>query len=132
MKKLFVAILALIYITTSTGVIIHMHYCMGKVIEWKFVSNIKNTCGNCGKVKVDGKDNGCCKDKVKLVRNNADQRNAELAFQMIHFMAIEMPLSFIEISPIDFTTVTVKNPTSHAPPMHRGVPIYMLNCLYLI
>ncbi len=132
MKKLLVAILALIYITTSTGVIVHMHYCMGKVVDWGLAGNIKNTCGKCGKVKVEGKDNGCCKDKVKLVKNIADQRNAELAFQMIHGIAVQMPSSFIEMPSIDFTSVTVENPVSHAPPPHQGVPIYILNCIYLI
>jgi len=132
MKKLIVAILALIYITTSTGVIVHMHYCMGKVVELGLVSNVKNNCGKCGKVIVEGKDNDCCKDKVKLLKNMADQRNAELAFQMIHCIAVEMPVSFIEIPPINFTSVTVDYPLSHAPPLHHGVPLYILNCIYLI
>jgi len=105
---------------------------MGKVVEWGLVDNVKNICGKCGKVTDEGKTNGCCKDNIKLVKNNADQRNATLAFQMVHFVAVEMPASFIEISPIDFTSVTTSNPTSHAPPLHQGIPIFILNCLYLI
>jgi hypothetical protein len=34
MKKFITAILAVLYLGTSSGATIHMHYCMGKLAEW--------------------------------------------------------------------------------------------------
>lgn len=51
MKKFLVAILALLYLTTSTGATVHMHYCMGKLIDWGFTHSKKDSCENCGMSK---------------------------------------------------------------------------------
>ncbi|MBK6990321.1 MAG: hypothetical protein IPH34_00115 [Chitinophagaceae bacterium] len=34
MKKFITAILAVLYISTSTGAMVHMHYCMGQLADW--------------------------------------------------------------------------------------------------
>ncbi|MBK8522228.1 MAG: hypothetical protein IPL54_15650 [Chitinophagaceae bacterium] len=33
-EKFITAILAVLYLGTSSGATIHMHYCMGKLAEW--------------------------------------------------------------------------------------------------
>jgi hypothetical protein len=53
MKKLIVAILSLLYICTSTGATVHMHYCMGKLADWDFGHNTSKTCSGCGMKKLD-------------------------------------------------------------------------------
>jgi len=132
MKKLIITILALVYITTSTGFNIHKHYCMGKIADWGLFGNNNNTCSKCGMEEIEGEDNGCCKDKVMLVKNSADQKNAESPLPFMHLGAIETALSFIEIPPVNFSVIKDESPVNHVP--HRGTiqPVYIRNCVFLI
>ncbi|MBK6990322.1 MAG: hypothetical protein IPH34_00120 [Chitinophagaceae bacterium] len=82
--------------------------------------------------KSDEKDNGCCKDEHKFIKNDTDQKAAEAGFQMIQLFATAIPVSFVEIPSADFPTVTEENPISHAPPRSGGVAVYVRNCTFLI
>lgn len=63
MKKVLVAILAIVYLVVSGGIAINIHYCMGKVASVDLV-NSNDKCGKCG-MKTTG---GCCKDEFKIVK----------------------------------------------------------------
>ena len=130
-KKFIVTILALVYIGSSTGATVYMHYCMGKLADWGLGHNKSKTCGQCGMEKNDEKDNGCCKDENKFVKNTADQKIVESQFQLIQ-IAVSLPVSFFEIPANDFRSVTEENPISHAPPRSNGIAVYILNRTFLI
>ncbi len=132
MKKFIVAILALVYITTSTGATLHMHYCMGQLADWGLGQNESKTCGKCGMDKSEEKDNGCCKDEFKLVKNDTDQKASEAGFKLIQLITVALPVSFVEIPSVNFPSVTEENPISHAPPRTGGVAVYIRNCVFLI
>jgi len=132
MKKVFVVILALLYISTSTGAVVHFHYCMGKLADWGFSSKESRICGKCGMEKLEKKNNGCCKDEQKFFKNNTDQKIAASAYQSMQVVAVSAPTSFFEIPTVDFFPVTEKNPVSHAPPRSCGVAVYIRNCVFLI
>lgn len=132
MKKFLTVILALVYMSTSTGANIHMHYCMGKLADWGLGHNKSKTCGECGMEKSDEKDNGCCKDVHKFIKNDTDQKNAEAGFQMMQLVSIALPTSSFEISDNNIPSVTQENPISHAPPRSSGVAVYILNRTFLI
>ncbi|MDZ4793961.1 MAG: hypothetical protein SGI83_06755 [Bacteroidota bacterium] len=132
MKNLLVAILAIVYITTSTGVIVHVHYCIGDISDWGIGGKNNNSCSKCGMIKIDDKGKGSCEDKVKLIKNNADQKNAKSVIQMGNLIAVEMQASYIKIPPINFSFVIEENPISHSPPRSVGVAVYIRNCVFLI
>lgn len=132
MRKIIVTIIALVYITTSTGAVIRMHYCMGELADWGLGPNNSNTCGNCGMQESDKKENGCCSDKHTFVKNNADQKFSETGLFMIPVLAVALPVSSIEVYSGNFTSATEKNPGSNAPPRNRGVAVYIRNCVFLI
>lgn len=132
MKKLAVFILAFVYITSSTGAVINMHYCMGKLAGWDLVQNTSKNCNNCGMKKADGKANGCCKDEHKILKNNADQKNTETVFQFMQLVASSLPTSFIDIPFINYGTVATALPLSHSPPGVGSVAVYIRNCTFLI
>lgn len=132
MKKFIVAILAILYLGTSTGATIHMHYCMGKLADWGLGHNKSKTCGECGMDKSDEKDNGCCKDEHKFVKNDNDQKIAEAGFQMMQLVSTAMPLSFFEVPVKHISSITEGNPISHAPPRSSGIAVYILNRTFLI
>ena len=58
MKNFFVAILAFLYISTSTGAFVHVHYCMGELADWGIGYNKSTKCGKCGMKEVQGNNNG--------------------------------------------------------------------------
>ena len=132
MKKILAAILAIIYLGTSTGATVHMHYCMGKLADWGLGHNKSKTCGACGMEKSEEKDNACCKDEHKFVKNDGDQKIAEAGFQMMQLASVALPVSFVEIPDNNFSSVTEENPISHAPPRSTGVAVYILNRTFLI
>ncbi len=132
MKKFLLTILAFVYITTSSGAMFHMHYCMGQLADWGLGHNQSKTCSKCGMAKSDEKDNGCCKDENKFLKNDSDQKAAEAGFQLIQLFGESLPITFIEISARDFSIVTVENLISHAPPRSGGVAVYIRNGVFLI
>lgn len=132
MKKFIVAILALLYIGTSTGATIHMHYCMDKLADWGIGKNDSKTCGKCGMEKSNEKNNGCCKDEHKFIKSVTDQKTVERDFQFIQLIAVALPLSFFEIPENNIPSVTEVNPISHAPPRSSAVAVYILNRTFLI
>lgn len=132
MKKFITAIFAILYISTSTGATLNIHYCMGQLADWDLGHNKSKTCGKCGMEKSNEKDNGCCKDEHKFIKNHTDQKTAETGLQIMQLFAIALPVSFVEIPSDNFSSVTERNPLSHAPPRRSGVAVYIRNCTYLI
>lgn len=132
MKKIFVAILSLLYISTATGVTINMHYCMGELADWGIAHNKSRSCGKCGMEKSEEKNNGCCNDEQKFIKNNSDQKAAEPSFKPAQFFPVALSTSFFELSNNNFSSVTEKDPVSHAPPRSGGAAVYIRNCIFLI
>jgi hypothetical protein len=130
MKKIIVAIFAIFYLAISSGFTLHMHYCMNKLADWGLSQSNSGTCSKCGMKKTDKKNKGCCKDEHKFVKNDSDQKIAEAGLQMVKVVAL--PVSLFEIFPIDFPSVTEKNPLSHALLRRNGVAVYIRNCVFLI
>ena len=132
MKKLFVTILTILYISTSTGATFHIHYCMGKFADWGMGHNLSKTCGKCGMEKSPKINNGCCKDENKIVKITTDQKVSQNSFQLAQLIAVSAPVSFIEMTLYDFSSITEENPISHAPPGSSSIAVYARNCVFLI
>lgn len=64
MKKGWVAILAFLYITLSSGIVVNLHYCMGDLATVELGLNHDDTCGKCG--MKDRK--GCCETQYQVVK----------------------------------------------------------------
>jgi hypothetical protein len=131
MKKIIVAILAILYMGTSTGATLHMHFCMGKLADWGLSHNDSKTCGKCG-MEQSEIANGCCKDEQKFVKNNADQKNVEVLFQVNQAIAIALPVSFFVMPSVNFPAETISNFVSNTPPRCAVVAVYIRNCVFLI
>jgi len=133
MKKFIVTILALVYLGTSTGATIHMHYCMGKLADWGLGhKNASNTCSKCGMENKGKKGNSCCKDEHKFFKNTTDQKTAEASLQLMQTVTLALPVSFIDIPAKEITSLTEENPFSHAPPRSGNVAVYIRNCDFRI
>src|ERR1041385_6944106 len=96
MKRLVTAILALIYMGTSIGATMHMHYCMGKFAGWSLSITESVSCPKCGMEKVLVKAKGCCSDEQQTIKTSTDQKAAETSFQAIYSIAAAIPSSFVD------------------------------------
>ncbi|WP_462251513.1 HYC_CC_PP family protein [Ferruginibacter sp.] len=132
MKKVFIAILAIIYITTSTGAVLHMHYCMGELADWGLGHNESAICGKCGMKEVKGSNKGCCSHEQKLIKNVADQKTTQPAFQMAPIIAVAVPVSFIEIPSNNYPYPGKEIPVKYGLIRTDGVAVYIRHCVFII
>lgn len=132
MKKFVTAILAILYIGTSSGATVHMHYCMGKLADWGLSHSKSKTCSKCGMEKTENSDNGCCKDEHKFFKDDSAQKITENNLSLFQSLSVALPLSYIVLPVLDFSSVTEENPLSHAPPRTNSVAVYIRNCIFLI
>ncbi len=126
MKRSVVAILALIYITASSGVVMNIHYCMGKLSSVKMGLLAKNPCG-CGSME----KKGCCKTEQKLAKVSDNHKAAYTSFQFNASPKILPVESFA--SAITFTNLNDRTVSkNHSPPDLSPQDIYLLNCVFRI
>lgn len=78
---------------TTTGAVIHIHYCMGKVSSWSFEKKTSDNCNSCGMPIDNAKENSCCKDEIQYYKFNSEQKQAELlsAKLMVSLLATVPP-----------------------------------------
>lgn len=131
MKKFLIAILAFLYLSTSVGATVHLHYCMDKLVDWGLWNNKSGKCSNCGMDKSEEKDNGCCKDQQKQVKLENDHK-AAVRYQVMQLLSVTISASFFELPLIDLASVTEGNPISHAPPRSSSKSVYIRNCVFRI
>jgi hypothetical protein len=54
-KKLVIAIIALLYLVSASGVIVDIHYCIGDLAAVTYGKTTDDNCGSCGKEKSQSK-----------------------------------------------------------------------------
>ncbi|MES2330730.1 MAG: hypothetical protein V4539_14090 [Bacteroidota bacterium] len=135
MKKVFIAILAILYLGTSSGATVHLHYCMGKLVD-SGIWNSKHTgtakCDNCGMLKGQNNAKKCCKDEERQVKPTDNHKAVQLAYQLIQSLSTAVPSQFFEFTFINSYEIAVKLPFSHAPPRSGSAAIYIYNSTFLI
>lgn len=132
MKRFATVILAVLYISTSAGATVHMHFCLGKLAKWDIRKKEANTCGNCGMGARDAKEKSCCKDEQKFIKSDADQKMADMALRLLQLMVTDLPTAFVQSFLFNFTALSEDYPVSNAPPRSNGVAFYILNRTFLI
>jgi len=131
MKRFLTTILALIYLSTSIGATVHLHYCMGKLVNWDFRQAKSHKCSKCGMDKLENSgENGCCKDEFKKIKNEKDQKTTETTLNLINH-SHSVILSQIELAAINISPIAEANPVSNAPPRSE-LDIYIRNCVFLV
>lgn len=140
MKKFLVTILALIYLSTSVGSTVYMHYCMDKLVAWGLghEKTSKKSCPYCGMEKsykdkhCSKESKGCCKDEQKRLKLENDQKISETSFQLSQIPVETSAPSFFDNSFEYISSITEENPLSHAPPRTQNVSLFVLNCDFRI
>jgi len=132
MKKLFLLILAFVHITTSTGAVVNLHYCMGELDEWGLITRESKKCGKCGMEEVAGEDNGCCRNELKVIKNDTDQKVTTIFYQLLNVFGQAFLAPFCETPSLEVFTITNENPISRALLKTSCIAVYIRNCAFLI
>ena len=78
MKKAVIAILALLYIVTASGIVVNLHYCMGKLASVEYGIDTHETCGKCGMKDTPG----CCETESKVVKVQDEHQWAKAGMEI--------------------------------------------------
>ena len=131
MKKLFVAILAVLYMSTSIGATIELHYCMGRLVKWSLRYDDNSNCSNCGMEKKHGSAKGCCKDEYKRVKIDKDQNLTPKDIRLSQAITeIRLTVSGHSILPLLVSAASVTK--INGPPNGCHTPLTILNCVLRI
>ena len=128
MKKGIAAILLVLYVAFSSGVVISFHYCMDSFDSVQLGAKKSDYCGICGMHKSD--NNECCKDEVKIFKIQDDQQTSAISFKFSSPDATVTTLPvWNETSLIDPTRQLFLN--DHSPPLSKQ-DTYLQNCVFRI
>lgn len=121
MKKFAVAILAILYITVSSGVAMSIHYCMGKVAS----VSLMHTDHGCGMKK------DCCKNEFKIVKLNDSHK---LFSNEVKIFAPELISNKAKANSDSWFIVNTTRPdlNNHSPPRFSGVSLNILYSVFRI
>ncbi|MVT42377.1 hypothetical protein GO495_17425 [Chitinophaga oryziterrae] len=129
MKKASAILLLIIYTTAACGVSIKQFYCCGKLksVSFAFKEDKKENCHK------DREKSGCCENKYHILKvkdnhiTTDNVLNPTKYFTDLHIF----PSSYQSPVLTVFQQINPANP-GNAPPLHYGVPVYILNCIYRI
>lgn len=127
MKRLLVAILAILYMGTSTGATIHLHYCMGRLIGWDLGHKEPDACGKCGMKKGLSQSKGCCRDEHKQIKLDNDQKMAESLLQLMQHSGVVLLPAYGTLPDTRPVSMAVTHPATHGPPRSSGTAIFILH-----
>jgi hypothetical protein len=81
-RKIILSMIAVFYLAATSGMVINVHYCMGKVSSITFndeADHNDGTCDKCGMVKTE---NHCCKDEITKGKVNDSHQTSTVAFEL--------------------------------------------------
>lgn len=128
MKKVYIGILAVLYLAVSSGVALELHYCMGDRAGMDFYGSSNDTCGKCGMTE---KDTGCCHDEFKFYKLSDSHKTVsnDIDFTAISFAVVSSHFVYNWQMP-DHTALTSIN--NHSPPDYFGPAANIMNCVFRI
>ena len=129
MKKILVAILAVLYLATSTGATIHLHYCMGKLTSWGLLhSKDKDDCSVCGMTK----KKGCCEDKHQTLKIDQQYNFTSASISIPKIANLVSSHYMVEPSFTIRSTEIIFSSSSNSPPGKTKIPLFIRNSVYRI
>ena len=127
MKKFLALILSVIYLTASSGVILHVHYCKGKLSSVT-VQNLKDNLCKCG---MKAEKSTCCHSEIKIVKlNNVHKESVANYTFNFPLAVVSNSISLIDLSKT-YSSDIQKSLTS-GPNLNLSYKIYLQNQVFRI
>ena len=126
MKKAFLGILTMLYMTVASGVAMEIHYCMGKRAGVEFYGSDNEKCGRCG---MKEKKAGCCHDEHKFYKLSDSHKNVtnNISFAADAIAVVTQYPTYNWQVPADIAAACVNN---HSPPADTGPSACVMNCVF--
>ena len=125
MKRIIAFIVAIVYITSTSGAVITTHYCAGKI---KSVS-LNIAAKTCGCKPSDSK--GCCKTEQKLVKLNDTHKSSNVTYIFNVDDHVIVPNYIIDAAFVISNSIIIFQRSNSSPPP-LPVALYIYNCSILI
>lgn len=130
MKRVLVSIIALIYFTVSSGMVMSVHYCMGEVSNIQ-VNQVPEEGCICGMSKKETSSKGCCKTEFTMVKLADNHKASSVSYDIQAPVAlVARSLSQLE-APLYNTSIKIYADI-HGPPLLSEQDTYLLNCVFRI
>jgi len=126
-KKGLILLLAIIYITLTSGIVVNIHYCMGRIAGVTYGAEADHRCDKCG---MESKK-GCCGTEHKLVKADSDHIYAKSITAPLTFTAL-IPRAFPEYNFSITLTKEHYNTQYHSPPDSRANDLSVYNSVFRI
>src|SRR4051812_43375251 len=132
MKKVLATILAFVYLSTSMGATIHLHYCMGKLASWGLIEHESKNCAQCGMVKKTSSPQymatkmDCCKDEHKQIKTDKDQKLFPSEFFKYNSLSQAITLHESVISGVKILSAAIEHPNTNGPPLSGKLPLFII------
>jgi len=128
MKKIYIGILAVVYMAVSSGIAVQLHYCMGDRAGMELFGSSTDTCGKCGMTE---KDTGCCHDEFKFYKINDSHKTASNNIDLTApVFAVVQSHDAYHFLVTGITAVTSFN--NHSPPDYTKPPARIMNGVFRI
>ena len=119
-KKLLTISLAFLYLLFSSGLLVEVHHCMGRIADSRLHAFTHTPqdgyCGKCGMEK-GMETSHCCKDEVKLVKVEDDQKAVGTYFQL------DAPVLVLQQTPVQYWLAPSDEVVTRQLPPATGPPI---------
>jgi hypothetical protein len=128
MKKIYIGILALVYMAVSSGIAVELHYCMGDKAGVELYGSSSDKCGKCGMTE---KDSGCCHDEFKFYKLTDSYKTAsnEINFKA-STIAVVSDYNIYKWQMASNTAIYAEN--NHPPPDYTKPDVCIMNCIFRI
>lgn len=123
--------IALLYLSATSGMVMNVHYCMGKISSISFgheKDHSDGTCDKCGMLKTE---NHCCKDEVADVKLNDAHQTSSIAFELAGISAIQ-PVKLIVLNDPEQGVSAPPVDTYISPPLKNFNKVYLDVSTFLI
>jgi hypothetical protein len=128
MKKVITGILAVLYLAVSSGIVMEVHYCMGKIAGVELYGSSDDTCGKCGMTEKKG---GCCSDEFKIYKLEDAHKNVTNAISFFDGQAAVIT-TYADYNWLQaLQTAPLASPV-HSPPDIGGPPLNIIYCTFRI
>jgi hypothetical protein len=132
MKKFLATILAFIYLSSSMGATIHLHYCMGKLASWGLIDHESKNCTQCGMLKQSASSHSkelkteCCRDEHKQIKTDRDQKLSPSEFFKYNIPAQSTAVNEPGTQGTTPFSIATEYPNTNAPPLIGDLPLFVL------
>lgn len=124
MKKFFVTILAVVYLTSTFGATVRLDCCIEKLVSYAIGASTHELQWS--------EDKGNCKDDHKQAKPGHEQKRNDAKIRVAKVVPASITTSFPDYSFHAVSTLTETYPVNNAPPHLATVPLFILHCVHRI